>query len=653
MEMVIITGIAILIGFILIFRAAPCQAWFDFVFRYSLAEAASIYHSRFGKLYTMRICGATAHVTTDKTIIHHIMKRNARNYLRRPGDTYGLSMINMLDKGIIWNQDLNKFHSGRRIFERSLKDLERICNISNKVGKQWCMNQTQILANKEELELDMADLAGSLTFQITLRAFFGVDSLGHAEDAAMRSAIKKYFEAWEHFLVKPWWFKLLFPSAHRQNMAKVENIQKLVKEMVKRVDGKSSFVSSLKEKGFGDSEIVQLSIEMLLAGADTSSWTLYYTLVILSKRPKDLRRLREELETKSDMTMKDCNELKFMDAYLKESMRVKPVGPMILRSAVNDDEIEMSSGLLGVTRGTHFFLNIKDYNLDPSVFPAPHVFNPKRFINGNGNEMAMSFGLGPKSCVGRHMAMREIKVLLAHIIQRFDFTTQDRIELLETKWDIANHPIKPASFHFTLRKERTVVFTGPHGTGKTTLMKKVISKGEFKFRERCEGARPLAKLLAVKQSDFSDFNDKAVQFQKNILERFLTEDATSIKRRVEGNTEGEANPVWLLDRFAVDPLCYLRWKRPAEYASYMKRCPDLPARLRKMYGHALVLLLEPNEITFQKSQEDDVRMKTSLPHLKAFFEVYKEVLEDIGLDYQIFPFSREWKNATKINKILN
>ncbi|CAK9093909.1 unnamed protein product [Durusdinium trenchii] len=135
-------------------------------------------------------------------------------------------------------------------------------------------------------------------------------------------------------------------------------------------------------------------------------------------------------------------------------MRLKPaVGPMILRTAVKEDEILMNGQILRVDAGTHFILNIRDFHVDEEYFPSPADVSLERYNDPKQKQYFQPFGSGPKSCVGQHFAMLEMKAILFQVLQNLDFRTKSDLFTLETRWDIANHPVKPDRFQVRRRTE--------------------------------------------------------------------------------------------------------------------------------------------------------------------------------------------------------
>lgn len=159
--------------------------WLDFTYNYTIAEASSIYNEKYGSLVSLYICGADAYVTSDEYVIKHVMRINPKNYVLRPGSHSGLKAISMLNNGIIWNQSIQKWRHGRKLFARSLKDLKSIAVETHRVAREWCDAQA------DHGEMDMMNACGSMTFSLTISFFFGIRQLSQrVTDRQVRVTIK-------------------------------------------------------------------------------------------------------------------------------------------------------------------------------------------------------------------------------------------------------------------------------------------------------------------------------------------------------------------------------------------------------------------------------------------------------------------------------
>ena len=107
-----------------------------------------------------------------------------------------------------------------------------------------------------------------------------------------------------------------------------------------------------------------------------------------------------------------------------ESLRLYPLGCMLTREAVQDTKF----GGIHVPKGVSIWVLLMTLYQDPNIWgPDVVKFNPERFVNGiNGAcklpHVYIPFGTGPRSCLGQHFAMAELKILLSLILSNFSFS---------------------------------------------------------------------------------------------------------------------------------------------------------------------------------------------------------------------------------------
>jgi cytochrome P450 len=158
-------------------------------------------------------------------------------------------------------------------------------------------------------------------------------------------------------------------------------------------------------------------------------------LVALSDRTQ----LEEEL-------LKDLkqNSYEILTNGLKESMRFKPVGPLIMRCAIYNN--------IPIKQGTNLILNLVDMHRKNESFFYPNEFNlinvqDKDLSNTNNEKnVFLPFGIGPKECVGRWLAKVEMEILIEKLISNYSFKRANgtkSLEELQTRWDIAQQPTHP------------------------------------------------------------------------------------------------------------------------------------------------------------------------------------------------------------------
>ena len=119
-------------------------------------------------------------------------------------------------------------------------------------------------------------------------------------------------------------------------------------------------------------------------------------------------------------------------------MRLKPVGPLNVVQALRDSRIAD----VHIRAGTMLWLVMRHDTLQERHVPNPEAFDPQRWLDdGAGNRAAssakrvsMPFGAGPRVCPGRYLALLEIKMAVAMLLNSFDIVsigTADGSEPLE------------------------------------------------------------------------------------------------------------------------------------------------------------------------------------------------------------------------------
>ena len=217
-------------------------------------------------------------------------------------------------------------------------------------------------------------------------------------------------------------------------------------------------MNSMNEGKIEEENVQQCVLEMLLAGTDTSSVSMYYTLVALcddrDTESKIIEEVKEFLPKESTMiNRKDLNALKSLDNALKEGMRIKPVGPVVLRRALKDDVING----VPIKAGTNIILSLVEMHRRHDLFEQPARFNPDRFEEAKmeNPDFFFPFGTGPKGCVGQFLAMVEMKTAVALLLRDFRFSSAvGKLTDVETRWDIANQPTEPSFMFIEPRNEK-------------------------------------------------------------------------------------------------------------------------------------------------------------------------------------------------------
>lgn len=204
----------------------------------------------------------------------------------------------------------------------------------------------------------------------------------------------------------------------RSEMAAGRQVSGILGSLVAAVDENSNRLT--------DSELGDNLLLLMLAGHDTSSTTLTSVMANLQDHPEALQKLRDEQARLSaihgpriDGTF--LKEMKYADAVIRESLRLKNVVAGLMRTAAKD--FEMGGNL--VPKGTVMMLPLTYLSLADPRFANddPRAFRPERMMTPEAQAPGaqLPFGHGPRFCAGYSVAMAEMKVYLALLARHYDF----------------------------------------------------------------------------------------------------------------------------------------------------------------------------------------------------------------------------------------
>ncbi|GIM06717.1 hypothetical protein Vretimale_10977 [Volvox reticuliferus] len=322
----------------------------------------------------------------------------------RLGDIEGLRLLGMDAMGIIWNNDDPKWRMQRKIFTEAVQDrrdakrreVARLCHDAVQLTLREARNAEVATKGNDDnavVQLNGLNLLRCITCRVTLALAFGLQpgSISYAETLGLVRKVNAFFKAWEFFLLRPGWYLWVFRRRealhHRQS---VWALRKAVEDVLNLVTaGVYSFGSSatttatataaaaiitaatatttatnapflkstlehVADERLSRAEAVQLSLEMIIAGTDTSSVTLFYSLLALRDDQELQKELWRELRQKTEGPCYELKDLRLLQAVLSESMRYKPVGPVVIRQATKDFSLERlplqtDGGIIGRT----------------------------------------------------------------------------------------------------------------------------------------------------------------------------------------------------------------------------------------------------------------------------------------------------------------
>jgi len=179
-------------------------------------------------------------------------------------------------------------------------------------------------------------------------------------------------------------------------------------DLAEREDILSLLVQARHEDGseMSDRELRDELMTLLVAGHETTATALAWAIELLARHPAELSRLEEEV---------DAGEDAYLDAVIKETLRLRPVIALVLRRLVEPMEIGGRLLPAGVSVAPSIYL----VHRRPDVYPEPERFRPERFLEQPpGTYTWIPFGGGVRRCLGGAFAEFEMQVVLRELVSR-------------------------------------------------------------------------------------------------------------------------------------------------------------------------------------------------------------------------------------------
>ncbi|KXN74266.1 cytochrome P450 [Conidiobolus coronatus NRRL 28638] len=179
---------------------------------------------------------------------------------------------------------------------------------------------------------------------------------------------------------------------------------------------------------FTNEEIIEEASILIFAGMETTAISIIWAFYNLLKNPETYMKLsRELISTFPDINIyinyDMCKDLPYLTSVIHESLRLKtpagcPLPRVVPEGGVNILGHFLPAGTIVGASGIGIHLSEKNVQ-------DPESFNPERWLGPEAEklkDMFFAFGLGPRGCIGKNLAMLEIYITLANLIRKFNFS---------------------------------------------------------------------------------------------------------------------------------------------------------------------------------------------------------------------------------------
>ncbi|XP_063918933.1 cytochrome P450 4C1-like [Zophobas morio] len=252
-------------------------------------------------------------------------------------------------------------------------------------------------------------------------------------------------------------------SLSKQTNAILHNVQRLIKKILESKRREKSYLKleqepnllnyMLKLENTETTWNEEMSAEetqaFLIAGADATSLTLGYVLMMLAMHQEIQKQVFDELDfvfggSNRNVTLEDLHQLSLLERVVKETLRIFPVAPLVGRYFTED----LVVGNFTFPKGSSAFIPILCIHRDNEIWPNPLKFDPDRFLPGETAKRHpfsfIPFSGGPRKCLGPTYGYMSMKVVLATILRHYKVvaTSYREISEIEMKIDVSARCVK-------------------------------------------------------------------------------------------------------------------------------------------------------------------------------------------------------------------
>jgi cytochrome P450 len=258
----------------------------------------------------------------------------------------------------------------------------------------------------------------AVTLEVILRAVFGVDEgerLTRLRDELRHTLnlISNPRRAFFLVLLGPERLRRFPPF--RRNMERIDRLlfdeiaaRRGAEDLAERDDILSLLLQAQHEDGrpMSDRELRDELMTLLVAGHETTATALSWAIELLARHPGELARLEEGVAADGD---------DYLDAVVKETLRLRPVIALVLRKLIEPMEIGGRLLPAGVSVAPSIYL----VHRRPDIYPQPERFRPERFLEQSTMTYTwIPFGGGVRRCLGAAFAEFEMSVVLRELVRR-------------------------------------------------------------------------------------------------------------------------------------------------------------------------------------------------------------------------------------------
>ncbi|KAK9054348.1 hypothetical protein SSX86_025426 [Deinandra increscens subsp. villosa] len=419
---------------------------------------------KYGPIFTIKLGIHQVLVVSSSEVAKECFTINDKVFASRPKSktteimAYNYAMFGLAPYGNYWRQVrkivMTEVLSQRRVEMLRHVQVSEIRASLSDIYEAWLVNKESDGSNM--VKVDMKQWFGNLVLNVMVMIISGKRfELNDEEGVRLQHVVRKFFELLGAFVVSDFIpFTSLFDLGGYEKEMKIAgkemddmvegwlNKRKREKDTAKQREGDEFFMDVLISviqdaseedfPGYDHETIIKATcLALLSAGFDTTSVTLTWALSLLLNNPNTFKAAQDEIDEhvgrERPVEGSDIKNLVYLDAIIKETLRLYPAGPLSVPHESTEDCIV--SGY-NIPKGTRLLVNLWKMHRDPNIWSDPYEFKPERFltsqkhidVKGKHFEL-LPFGSGRRMCPGVLFALQVLPLTLANVIQQFVITS--------------------------------------------------------------------------------------------------------------------------------------------------------------------------------------------------------------------------------------
>ncbi|GLT58099.1 hypothetical protein SLA2020_310210 [Shorea laevis] len=408
---------------------------------------------KYGPIFTIKLGVHKALVVSNVEIVKDCLTTNDKVFANRPKlialelMSYNNAMLGFAPYGPYWRQ-VRKMATLELL---SSHRLEKLKHMRQFAIRESIHNLYQLWSNNSSRSgkalVDMKKWFTDVTLNVILRMIVG-KRVSNSSERWMK-LLKGFFEFSGKFLISDAFpfLRWLDIGGDEKTMKKIaKELDQVIAEWLEEHKSKKISSEENKEEDFMDVMLSVLNdtdkhdadtinkatcLAIILAGSDTMTVTLTWALSLLLNNRVVMKKVQEEIDIHVGKDRKleesDIRNLVYLQAILKETMRLYPAGPL---SVPHESMEDCTVSGYHIPAGTRLFINIYKIHHDPKVWSDPYEFQPQRFLTSHKNVDVrgqnfelIPFSSGRRMCPGVTFALQVMQFALANLLRSFEFST--------------------------------------------------------------------------------------------------------------------------------------------------------------------------------------------------------------------------------------